>query len=147
MHKLNNINDFKEHLIEKNVKQCETFKIIMNKCFTKMKLALEKGYYGIYYEVPEFIIGRPVYKLEDCVKYVLYGLKLKGFCLKYYHPHVIYISWDNIQSSSENEQQKLKYEEPIVSKDKEEKTVVVKEKTKFNKNTKQNKNSKLVLNV
>jgi hypothetical protein len=44
--------------------------------------------------VPEFVLGRPQYRLNDAVTYVLARLKACGFTTQYFFPNVILASWD-----------------------------------------------------
>jgi hypothetical protein len=65
-----------------------------------MELGLSKNLGGIYFEVPEFIIGKPVYKLNDCIKFIIISLSNRGFSIKYFFPRVLYVSWENIRTQS-----------------------------------------------
>ena len=46
------------------------------------------------YEVPGFIIGVPIYDIEELKEYLVSSLNKNGFILKQFPPNWIYISWD-----------------------------------------------------
>jgi hypothetical protein len=50
--------------------------------------------YRCFYEVPEFILGTPLYNLNNAISYIVDKLKIKGFLVHYYFPKFLYISWD-----------------------------------------------------
>lgn len=89
------IHYFRRQLEAKHLQQQETFKHILEKCQSRMKMALDKGYSAIYFEVPEFVIGKPVYSLNNCIEYIGTSLVRGGFVTKYYFPRVILVSWHN----------------------------------------------------
>lgn len=130
-----NIKTFEDKLKRKHEKQCETFVFILDKCIKKMNMALDKGFGSVYFEVPEFIIGKPVYDLKDCIKFILLNLKHKGFEMKYFFPRVIEISWNNNIKKEDNINTKLTLPPPPQN------------ESMFSKMAKQNKNKKLVLEV
>lgn len=44
-------------------------------------------------EIPEFVIGVPLYNRMNCCKYVLDRLKAEGFKVQYVHPYNIIVNW------------------------------------------------------
>ena len=46
-----------------------------------------------FFEVPEFVIGYPLYNINECVNYIHDKLTSNGFLVKYYFPNILYISW------------------------------------------------------
>jgi hypothetical protein len=47
-----------------------------------------------FYEVPQFVIGYPIFDLTKCIEYLKKTLEGEGFLVKYYFPKYLYISWD-----------------------------------------------------
>ena len=45
------------------------------------------------YVIPEFILGLPRYDIQICTDYVMEKLIDNGFMVKYTHPNLIFISW------------------------------------------------------
>ena len=127
------IHYFRKKLECKKIQQQETFNFILDKCHSKMKMALEKGFSAIYYEIPEFVIGKPVYNLNDCIEYMQACLVKNGFTVKYYFPRVIMVSWHNALDTVPIPKQ-IKQNEPKVNSD-------------FVKCSKPNKNKKLTLEM
>ena len=121
-----------------------------------MNLALKQRKTEILFEVPEFIIGRPVYKLNDCIEFVQKQLVNKGFKVRYFFPRVLYISWDvpslpalpppdTTSSSSPSPPQPGKKKPAPPARIKQDPKP--KKSNIFQKTAKQNKNAKLVLDV
>ena len=94
-----NIKNFEQHLQAKQQKHRDTFCYVLEKCKNKMEIGLNRGHPGIYYEVPDFLIGKPLYKLNDCIKFIIFSLSERGFSIKFYFPRVLYVSWENINTS------------------------------------------------
>jgi hypothetical protein len=49
----------------------------------------------IWFIVPEYIFGEPVYDKGDCIGYLVTKLEENGFHVKYVHPNALFISWQN----------------------------------------------------
>lgn len=71
----------------------KTFEKILQKIEKKVLLASSADFYMTYYQVPEFIIGLPVYKLDECIDYLIKRLKTNGFTIEKYEPNILIISW------------------------------------------------------
>ena len=82
-------NKFKKELM------IETFDMIYEQCCEKIKfIGAKNEEMEYYFETPDLIMGRPLYKLKDAISYVIDKLKTVGFTeLKFYEPNIIYISW------------------------------------------------------
>ena len=58
----------------------------------------------IWFSVPEYLIGEPIYDKGDCIGYVVSQLEKNGFFVKYVHPNTLFISWHNwVPSDVRNE--------------------------------------------
>ena len=49
----------------------------------------------IWFTVPEYIFGEPLYDNGDCIAYVVAKLEDNGFFIRYMHPNTLFISWEN----------------------------------------------------
>ena len=49
----------------------------------------------IWFNVPEFIFGEPVYDNADCTGYLVAQLEKNGFHVRYMHPNTLFVSWKN----------------------------------------------------
>ena len=49
----------------------------------------------IWYSIPSFIFGEPIYDQTDCIAFVVVKLAENGFFVKYINPGTLFISWEN----------------------------------------------------
>ena len=71
----------------------KTFSKIYNNIEKKINFASSSNYYYVWYEIPEFIIGFPLYNLEECKNIVTKQLKDNGFTIEEFNGNIILISW------------------------------------------------------
>ena len=71
----------------------KTFSKIYNNIEKKISLASTSDFYYIWYEIPEFIIGFPLYNLEECKTYVIKQIKNNGFTIEEFDENIILITW------------------------------------------------------
>ena len=45
--------------------------------------------------MPEVLIGAPKYDQANCLTYIVEKLKDNGFVVKYFHPNLLFISWQH----------------------------------------------------
>jgi hypothetical protein len=48
----------------------------------------------MFFEVPMFQFGCPLYNIEECIGYIQNQLIEGGFVVKYFFPNILYISWN-----------------------------------------------------
>jgi|TARA_B110000858_G_scaffold89583_1_gene103539 hypothetical protein len=89
-----NIHKLYESSRRKELKKFETFDKILQRCHNKITLYAENRKTECIYEVPEFIIGVPLYNINELKEYLISSLNKNGFILKQLPPNWIYISWD-----------------------------------------------------
>ena len=89
-----NIHDLYESARRKELKKFETFDKILQRCHNKIKLYAENHKIECIYEVPEFIIGVPLYNIEDLKRYLIELLRKDGFQLIYIDPNWLFITWE-----------------------------------------------------
>jgi hypothetical protein len=73
-----------------------TFNIIIEKCHAKIKTIAAQGGMNIFYEIPHVLLGYPLYDVNECIEYVISGLRKNGLLvqtLPYPNNFTIYISW------------------------------------------------------
>ena len=56
-------------------------------------MASNQNFYKCLYEIPEFMLGLPLYNIDECVKYIDKKLIENGFKTKWNNNQVL-ISWD-----------------------------------------------------
>lgn len=78
---------------EKESKKFLIFDKIYNMIEKKINIASQVNFYFTWYQVPEFLIGMPIYSVEQCQIYVQQKLKQNGFETEFYMPNIILIKW------------------------------------------------------
>ena len=78
----------------KTLKRMEIYDSILKKCHSRIlyNSGLQRNY--CFYQVPEFIIGVPLYDILELRKYVMNSLKTNGFELLYIEPNWLFIQWN-----------------------------------------------------
>ena len=71
----------------------KTFAQIYKKIEKKIELASSSNYYYIYYEIPQFLIGYPLYNCKECIKCINKQLAENGFEFELYDPNILLITW------------------------------------------------------
>jgi hypothetical protein len=77
---------------KKKIKE-KTFKKILERIEKKISIASNSDFYYTYYEIPELILGLPLYSVQDCIKYVKKKLEKNGFKVLFSEPNILLISW------------------------------------------------------
>ena len=92
-----NIDQLYDKHQKRDLKQLSIFNKILNRIHKRITTTtrtnkLEKF---IWFTVPEYIFGEPIYKQGDCIGYLVVKLEENGFQVKYVHPNTLFISWEN----------------------------------------------------
>jgi|694.fasta_scaffold138478_4 hypothetical protein len=72
---------------------------ILKQIFIKIKIAVETCESYIFFKLPEYIIGYPIYNITECVFYIQNFLTSKGFEHKYCSHLIIFITWTSKSKS------------------------------------------------
>jgi hypothetical protein len=93
-----NIDDLYEKQQKKDLKQISIFNKILNRIHTKIRNTSRNrsGDKFIWFTVPEFIFGEPVYQQADCIAYLVDKLEDNRFHVRYMHPNTIFVSWAHL---------------------------------------------------
>jgi hypothetical protein len=59
----------------------------------KIRTAANKEKYELYYDVPQYVVGLPLFNINECIDFILKQLTNNGFEVKYHFPKMLYISW------------------------------------------------------
>jgi hypothetical protein len=78
---------------EKKKLKEKTYKKILDRIEKKISIASNGDFYYTYYEIPELILGLPLYSLKDCILYVKKKLENNGFKVIISEPNILFISW------------------------------------------------------
>lgn len=82
---------------QNHLKQMKIFNKILNRIHNRIKITsrnkkLEKH---IWFNIPEYIFGEPLYDKSECIAYIITQLEDNGFFINYMHPNTLFISWAN----------------------------------------------------
>lgn len=78
---------------EKDAKKIEAYKKIYYSIEKKISISSSMNLYYTWFEVPEFILGFPLYNLSDCIDYIVQNLISNGFKAEHYNPNILLIKW------------------------------------------------------
>ncbi len=82
----------------KTLRRMELYDSVLKKCHSRIlyNSGLQRTY--CFYQIPEFIIGVPLYDIVELRKYIMNSLKTNGFELLYIEPNWLFIQW-NVKSA------------------------------------------------
>ena len=83
----------------KDNKKFITFTKIYDNIERKIITASERNLYYTYYEIPQILIGYPIYSHKECYRYIDNKLKNNGFTTQEYLNNIILISWFPVQNN------------------------------------------------
>lgn len=91
------IDELFEKKQQRDIKERNLYNKLLNRVHTRIKFTSrqKKGDTHIFFQVPEYIFGEPVYKQGDCIGYLVAQLEENGFHVRYIHPGTLFISWKN----------------------------------------------------
>jgi hypothetical protein len=93
--KLVTAKELNQFIYRRNLEKNVTFREILDLCMKKIKKCAYNRQYRCVYEVPEFILGSPLFDVNDAIRYVIDALKNEcGMYVRYFFPKLIYVSWD-----------------------------------------------------
>lgn len=92
-----NIDELYEKDKRRDLKQLSIFTKILNRIHKRIMTTnkMRRNDKHIWFAIPEFIFGEPIYDKGDCIAYVVTKLQENGFFIKYMHPNTLFISWEN----------------------------------------------------
>ena len=92
-----NIDDLYERNQRRDQRQLSVFNKILNRINKRIHTTsqMKRNDKYIWYDVPTFIFGEPIYDQTDCIAYVVTKLAENGFYIKYVNPGKLFISWEN----------------------------------------------------
>lgn len=80
----------------KERKKIEYYNTILAKCHDKIRNTAKLGGTNIFYEIPYFIFGLPLYDMGLCISYIVNSLRNNGLfvqILQKPNDNMLYISW------------------------------------------------------
>jgi hypothetical protein len=90
-----NIDDLYDKRQRRDLKQLSIFNKILNRVHKRVQYTArsKQGDTFIWFLVPEYIVGEPIYDKGDCIGYLVSQLEKNGFFVKYVHPNTLFVSW------------------------------------------------------
>ena len=78
----------------KTLRRMELYDSILKKCHSRIlyNSNLQRTY--CFYQIPEFVIGVPLYDVIELRQYIMNSLKTNGFDLLYVEPNWLFIYWN-----------------------------------------------------
>ena len=72
----------------------ELYDSILKKCHSRIlyNSGLQRTY--CFYQIPEFVIGTPLYDISELRNYIMNSLKTNGFKILYIEPNWLFIYWE-----------------------------------------------------
>lgn len=91
-----NIDELYEKQQQRDLRQVSIFNKILNRIHHRIRITSRaKKDKHIWFTIPEYIFGEPVYKKEDCIAYIIAKLEANKFHIRYVHPNTVFVSWAN----------------------------------------------------
>lgn len=92
-----NIDELFEKKQQRDLKQLSIFNKILNRIHNRIQITsrTKKNDRHIWFVIPEYIFGEPIYDNTDCIAYVISNLEENGFFIKFLYPNTLFISWEN----------------------------------------------------
>jgi hypothetical protein len=90
-----NIRDLYSTINQKTIKRMEIYDETLQKCHRRIKYNADLQRTYCFFQIPEFIIGVPLFNPQEMRTYVINSLKTNGFQLIYVEPNWLFISWDD----------------------------------------------------
>lgn len=92
-----NIDELYDKKQSRDLKQLSIFNKILNRIHKRIQFTSRnrREETHIWFIVPEYIFGEPIYDNGDCTGYLVAKLEENGFHVRYIHPNTLFISWHN----------------------------------------------------
>ena len=93
-----NIDDLYERRQKRDLKQISIFNKILGRIHKRINHTARNKNTNetfIWFNVPEYLVGEPIYDKGECIGYIISELEKNGFHIKYVHPNTLFISWHN----------------------------------------------------
>jgi len=104
-----NIDELYDNKQKRDLKQVSIFNKILNRIHKRITLTARNKTNDkhIWFVVPEYIFGEPIYDKAECIAYIISKLETNKFHIRYMHPNTLFVSWANwIPSYVRNEYKK-----------------------------------------
>ena len=92
-----NIDELYEKDQRRDLKQLSIFNKILNRIHRRITITsrTKRSDKYIWFTIPEFIFGEPVYDKTECIAYVVSKLQENGFFIQFMYPTTLFVTWEN----------------------------------------------------
>ena len=92
-----NIDDLYDKKQRRDLRQVSIFNKILNRIHKRITLTGRNkiNEKHIWFTIPEYIFGEPVYDKAECIAYIVAKLEANKFHIRYIHPNTLFVSWEN----------------------------------------------------
>jgi hypothetical protein len=92
-----NIDDLYEKRHRQDLRQLSIFNKILNRIHNRIEKTgrFKSRDRHIWFQVPEYLFGEPLYDQPHCLAYLVSKLENNGFYVRYIHPNTLFISWEH----------------------------------------------------
>ena len=96
-----NIDELHQQQNKKKNQKKKVFEDILKMCHNRIKkTAKTEDNRYCFFRIPIYIYGIPIYDMNACIVYVTTALSKNGFDIRYFHPNIIFISWQGKTNKS-----------------------------------------------
>jgi hypothetical protein len=101
------------HQERRNDQKRVLYETIMHKVHHRIETVAARSETQCFFQVPEFIMGMPLYDSFHCSGYIIQRLKSEGFLVQYAHPNTLHVNWSQhliepfVRELDEKEKKKL----------------------------------------
>tara|TARA_Y100000389_G_scaffold90039_1_gene86577 strand:- start:1960 stop:2349 length:390 start_codon:yes stop_codon:yes gene_type:complete len=88
-----NIFELQNSINKKKQNRTQIYENVLEKCHLKIKTAASQEKYEYIYDVPQYIVGLPLYNINECMDFIINQLNDNGFQVNYHFPKLLHISW------------------------------------------------------
>ena len=71
----------------------ELYDSMVRKVHHRVETVAQRNETQCLFQIPQFIIGMPLYDPFQCTGYVIHTLKAQGFHVRYFHPNTLHVDW------------------------------------------------------
>lgn len=93
------VNDIKQTINRKKERKYESFEKILDMCFNKIERYAHIDKLFCLFEVPDFVLGKPLFDINECILFLMSQLQKNGFKVTYMFPRLLRIDWQDQTTS------------------------------------------------
>jgi hypothetical protein len=87
------VRDLANTMHRRSRRQQECYAEVLERCYSRIRRCAAANRFEYIYEVPDMIVGMPLFDLNRCVRVVMRNLLGNGFQVAYYFPRFLHVSW------------------------------------------------------